>query len=54
MEYHKIHQVVDQGNFVLTISEDNFAGKPNAYYGLFRVKNGKFIEPWQVITDIPK
>lgn len=53
MEFDKIHQVVGEGNFVLTISEGKFAGKVTAYYDLFRVENGKIAEHWDVMANIP-
>lgn len=44
MEFHSIHKVLGEGNFVLTMSEGKFAGLPTAYYDLFRVENGKIAE----------
>jgi len=54
MKYSKIHRVIAQGNFVLTQSEGEFAGKHVAFYDLFRVEKGKIAEHWDVIQDIPK
>jgi len=53
MEYHKIHQVLGEGNFVLALSEGKFGGKETASYDLFRIENGKIAEHWDVIADIP-
>ena len=53
MEYDTVHNVLGEGNFVLTMSEGKFADKPTAYYDLFRVENGKIAEHWDVMTDIP-
>lgn len=52
MEYHKVHKVLGEGNFVLTLSEGKFAGQPTAYYDLFRVENGKVAEHWDVMETI--
>ncbi len=52
MEYHKIHNVLGEGNFVLTMSEGKFADKPTSYYDLFRVENGKIAEHWDVMETI--
>ncbi len=52
MEYHKVHKVLGEGNFVLTMSEGKFAGQPTAYYDLFRVENGKVAEHWDVMETI--
>lgn len=55
MVYTKVHKVLGEGNFVLTISEGTFADKPTSFYDLFRVENGKIAEHWDVIeTIIPK
>jgi hypothetical protein len=44
-----------EGNFVLVVSEGAFAGKPTAFYDLFRVDNGKIAEHWDTIeTILPK
>ena len=53
MEYHTVHQVIGEGNFVLVLSEGAFAGQPTAYYDLFRVENGKIAEHWDVMSTIP-
>lgn len=52
MQYTHIHQVIGQGDFVLTISEGLINGEPNAFYDLFRVENGKIAEHWDVIETI--
>ena len=52
MEYHKIHKVLGEGNFVLTMSEGAFGGQPTSYYDLFRIENGKIAEHWDVIETI--
>lgn len=51
--YSKIHQVVAEGNFVMTLSEGELGGTPNAFYDLFRVENGKVVEHWDVIQEVP-
>ncbi|WP_338589879.1 nuclear transport factor 2 family protein [Shewanella khirikhana] len=53
MSYSKVHKVLGEGNFVLTISEGDFAGKPTSYYDLFRVEENKIVEHWDVIEQIP-
>lgn len=53
MEYHKVHRIIGEGNFVLVQSEGTFAGKPTAFYDLFRIKDGKIAEHWDVIQEIP-
>jgi len=53
MKYHKVHKVLGEGSFVLVASEGEFAGKPSAFYDLFRVENGKIGEHWDTIETIP-
>ncbi|WP_298420939.1 nuclear transport factor 2 family protein [uncultured Kordia sp.] len=54
MEYTKLHKVLGQGNFVLTMSEGKFGkGEHTAFYDLFRLENGQIVEHWDVISAIP-
>ena len=52
MEYSKIHKVLGEGNFVLTVSEGAFADAATSFYDLFRVENGKIVEHWDVMETI--
>lgn len=52
-QYNTIHKVLGEGNFVLTISEGEWGGKPQAFYDLFRMEEGKIVEHWDVIQEIP-
>lgn len=52
-KYNKIHKVLGEGNFVLTVSEGEWGGKSNVFYDLFRMKGGKIVEHWDVIQEIP-
>jgi len=54
MVYDKVHKVLGEGNFVLTMSEGKF-GKDEqvAFYDLFRIENGQIVEHWDVIEPIP-
>ncbi len=53
MKYAKVHMVVAEGNFVFTMSEGVFGGKPTAFFDLFRVDNGQIVEHWDIISEIP-
>jgi predicted SnoaL-like aldol condensation-catalyzing enzyme len=53
MKYDRIHRVLGEGNFVLAVSEGQFAGRHSAFYDLFRVANNKIAEHWDVIETIP-
>lgn len=52
MIYDEVHQVLAHGNFVLAVSEGTFGGVPTSYYDLWRVKDGKIIEHWDVMETI--
>ena len=53
MKYSKIHKILGEGNFVLVVSEGDFAGRSSAFYDLFRVENDKIAEHWDTIEAIP-
>jgi predicted SnoaL-like aldol condensation-catalyzing enzyme len=53
MKYDKIHQVLGEGSFVLTVSEGTLAHQHTSFYDLFRVENGKLAEHWDTIETIP-
>ncbi|RSC95581.1 nuclear transport factor 2 family protein [Tenacibaculum singaporense] len=53
-QYQKLHKVLGEGNFVLTMSEGEWNGKPQAFYDLFRLKNDKIVEHWDVVQEIPE
>ncbi len=53
MKLDQVHMILGQGNFVLGVSEGSLGGKPYAYYDLFRLENGKIIEHWDVMAEIP-
>lgn len=56
MVYEENHKILGEGNFVLAMSEGRFGpapGDPVAFYDLFRVEDGKIVEHWDVIQEIP-
>lgn len=52
MVYEKNHLVLGEGNFVLAVSEGQFAGKHTSFYDLFRISEGNIAEHWDVIETI--
>lgn len=52
--YTKSHMIIAEGNFVLTVSEGTLGDKPACYQDLFRVENGKIVEHWDCIAEIPE
>ena len=53
MAYTENHMILGEGNFVLSVSEGQFLGKHVAFYDLFRIENGKIVEHWDTIEEIP-
>jgi predicted SnoaL-like aldol condensation-catalyzing enzyme len=53
MKYERVHRVLGEGNFVLTVSEGQLAGRHTAFYDLFRVEAGKIVEHWDTIETRP-
>lgn len=53
IQYHKLHKVLAEGNFVLSISEGYLDGVHCAFYDLFRVEENKLVEHWDTIEAIP-
>jgi len=51
--YNKLHKTLAYGDFVLTICEGKFADRHASYYDLYRVKDGKLAEHWDVVYLIP-
>jgi predicted SnoaL-like aldol condensation-catalyzing enzyme len=52
-QYTKIHKVLGEGDFVLTVSEGKWNGTNNVFYDLLRFENGKAVEHWDVIQPVP-
>lgn len=52
LHYNARHRTVAEGDFVLVQSDGDFGG-PVVYYDLFRVEDGKIVEHWDVIQQIP-
>ncbi|MFI9256807.1 nuclear transport factor 2 family protein [Streptomyces sioyaensis] len=50
--YTAIHRVIAEGEFVLVQAEGEF-GVPVVYYDLFRLADGKIVEHWDAIQEIP-
>jgi predicted SnoaL-like aldol condensation-catalyzing enzyme len=53
MRYDRVHRVLGEGNFVLVVSEGEFAGRHSSFYDLFRVERERIAEHWDVIEAIP-
>ena len=51
--FTELHQVVAQGDFVFTMTEGHVGDVHSAFFDLWRVADGRIVEHWDVISDIP-
>ncbi|MCP4382351.1 MAG: hypothetical protein GY798_13210 [Hyphomicrobiales bacterium] len=52
IDYHRVHRVLAEGNFVLCVSEGERGGVHSAFYDLFRVAEGQLVEHWDTTETI--
>jgi predicted SnoaL-like aldol condensation-catalyzing enzyme len=52
IDYHRLHRVLAEGNFVLCVSEGKIEGVHSAFYDLFRLAGGKVVEHWDTTEKI--
>ena len=53
VDYKKLHRVLAEGDFVLTVSEGFKSGIHSSFYDLFRVSDLKLVEHWDTTEAIP-
>lgn len=53
IDYQRSHRVLAEGNFVLAVSEGFRSGVHTSFYDLFRVADGRVVEHWDTIDDVP-
>ena len=53
VNYQKIHRILADGNFVLTVSEGYVGTTHSSFFDLFRVENDKIVEHWDTTEAIP-
>ena len=51
--YDKIHRVLAEGNFVLTVCEGSRDGVHSSFYDLFRIEDRKIVEHWDTSEEVP-
>ena len=51
--YDKLHRVLAEGSFALSIGEGSLEGVHSSFYDLFRIAEGKIAEHWDTIDAIP-
>ena len=54
VQFERIHYVLGEGNFVLALSEGKFGGMHTAFFDLFRIEEGKIVEHWDVLQEVPE
>jgi predicted SnoaL-like aldol condensation-catalyzing enzyme/truncated hemoglobin YjbI len=54
VEFQKVHYVLGEGNFVLSLSEGKFDTRHTAFFDLFRIEAGKIVEHWDVRQEVPE
>ncbi len=50
--YQRMHRIVAEGSFVLSVCEGTRAGVHSAFYDLFRVSSRKIVEHWDTIEAV--
>ncbi len=53
IRYDKLHRILADGNFVLSVCEGYTGGVHASFYDLFRVAGGKLVEHWDTTEAIP-
>ncbi len=53
MQYQKLHRVLAEGDFALSVCEGFLDGVHTAFYDLYRVADGKLVEHWDTIESVP-
>jgi len=53
IQYDRIHRLLAEGNFVLSVSEGSLNGVHCSFFDLFRVSDGKLVEHWDTSDAIP-
>jgi predicted SnoaL-like aldol condensation-catalyzing enzyme len=51
--YERLHRILAEGSFVLSVSEGFREGVHSSFYDLFRVAEGKLVEHWDTVETVP-
>lgn len=51
--YEKLHRILAEGNFVLSVCEGYKGADHYSFYDLFRVESGKISEHWETAEKVP-
>ena len=52
-EYERMHRILAQGNFVLSVNEGFLNGIHSSFYDLYRIADDKLVEHWDTTEAIP-
>lgn len=52
VKYDRIHKVLAEGNFVLTVSEGSKEEIHTSFFDLFRIADGKIVEHWDTTETV--
>ncbi|MEX0345495.1 MAG: hypothetical protein AB3N20_11270 [Rhizobiaceae bacterium] len=52
IDYQRVHRVLAQGNFVLSVSEGRRDNVHSSFYDLFRLEGGRIVEHWDTTEKI--
>ena len=53
IRYDRMHRILADGTFVLTVCEGSRDGLHSSFYDLHRVAGGKIVEHWDTIEKVP-
>lgn len=52
VDYRRVHRVLAEGNFVLSVSEGLYRDVHTSFYDLFRIDKGKIVEHWDTTEPV--
>ncbi len=52
IDYQRVHRVLAEGSFVLSVSEGYSGGVHSAFYDLFRLAGGRIVEHWDTTEKV--
>jgi predicted SnoaL-like aldol condensation-catalyzing enzyme len=52
-KYDRMHRILAEGNFVLTVCEGSVNGVHSSFFDLSRVAHGKLVEHWNTAEAVP-
>lgn len=53
VKYDRLHRILAEGNFVLTVSEGSVNEVHTSFFDLFRVADDKVVEHWDTTESVP-